>query len=130
MRGSWRWNVIVASVGGGLIALLAMGHNPIETMLIRVVIAWMVLFVVTYVIRWLFDQAFVTPLIDESPASSEVEQQAESSHADAQVGMAIDYMTPDDSGSSSPPQPGDPGFFMPLFVSKKTNSSDTTNHNP
>jgi hypothetical protein len=91
MIGSWRWNLISAAAFAVVIFLLSYSHNPIGTAASRSAITFIILFGVTYAVRWLLGQA--------TAAAAEGKQEAATPEAystdEEGKGQSIDIVTPD-----------------------------------
>jgi hypothetical protein len=94
MRGSWRWNVVVATAGSALVAWMNATANPWLTTMERTLFAWIVFYVLAFVLRWMWD--FANALRPKSEPT---------------IGQTFDVQTPQETEEDDPQ--GE--FFMPLF---------------
>jgi hypothetical protein len=94
MEGSWRWNVVVATAGSALVAWMNAAANPWLTTMERTVYAWVVFYVLAFVLRWMWGIA-----IAHRPKSEPL------------IGQTLDVQTPQDEKEDDPQK----DFFMPLF---------------
>lgn len=85
MLGTWRWNAGLGLLGAGLTILFSIGNNPLPTMLVRSLYAFLAFFALAYAAR------AVLALILRPPAMAlhDGEQPEEK-------GASLDLSTPDD----------------------------------
>jgi len=85
MIGSMRWNLIFGIVAGLLSFMFALvNHNLLLTALIRGTISFVIMFVLTFLFRWLL--ALIS--LDGTSQTSLAEQH------DGELGASVDMMTP------------------------------------
>jgi hypothetical protein len=92
MIGSWRWNAIAAAVFSVLIFLLSLSNNPIGTAGYRAGVTFVILFIVTFAVRWLLGQAMVSSPKQHGGAHDSSPQDEDGK------GQSIDIVTPDGVG--------------------------------
>jgi hypothetical protein len=101
--GSWRWNIYTALAGSLLIFLLSFTHNPITTVLMRIGLSFIVLFFITFVVRWMLGEVFLKT--ENSNHASVITSLSKESPV---VGQKVDLSTPEDIFESGKPD------FSPL----------------
>jgi hypothetical protein len=89
--GSWRWNIYTALAGALLIFLLSFTHNPIITVLMRTGLSFIVLFFITFVVRWMLGEVFL-----KTENSNHVSVITSLSKESPVVGQKVDLSTPED----------------------------------
>lgn len=91
MIGTWRWNVIFGTLTMFLTFLLSLTNNVLTTALVRSLYGFVVLFVLTYVIRWMLGT--LAGINQYSELDKQSSEEIESSNSN------IDLQTPDDMDS-------------------------------
>ncbi|WP_274361458.1 hypothetical protein [Paenibacillus thermotolerans] len=102
MIGSILWNAAAAVAGAALIFLLSYGHNPPATSGMRALYSFVIVFAVTFAVRWLLALALTGGAGPNatSPSPPETDGAAEDDK-----GQSIDFTTPDDDKDFSPLNP-------------------------
>lgn len=116
MIGTYRWNLITGLIGFLGTLAISMPRNIPKTALVQSGYSFALLFVFTYIIRWVLGMvihstAAAEPLPEES---LEPEQEQELAHK----GQSIDLATPDDQAYPDVPQPEEEEAFVPLAPPK------------
>jgi hypothetical protein len=91
MIGTWRWNAIIGGLTLVITFLISLSNNVLMTALIRSLYGFVVVFAITYIIRWMLGTLAGINMYkehDHTQASNE-----ESS------GTSINFETPDDLGA-------------------------------
>lgn len=91
MMGTWRWNLTIGSFAMVFTFLLSLSNNVLTTAFIRSLYGFVLLFLITYVIRWMLGT-----LAGINQFSTQ--DKFNSSDNDT-INSSIDFLTPDDSGS-------------------------------
>lgn len=86
MYGSWRFNLIFASLGLVIVFLIGLTKNPWTISLLRGVYSFILFFLLAYIIRYIVGSLF----IQDTQSTNEENQSSEE-----QPGSQIDYVTPD-----------------------------------
>ena len=84
MIGSWKWNLSASFVTAGLIFFISYSTNPLQTTLYRTAVSFIILFAMTYAVRWMLGQAM-------------------QSDSDRTKGQRIDMVTPEESEAQNKP---------------------------
>jgi hypothetical protein len=91
MIGTWRWNAILGSLTLIFTFLISMSNNVLTTALIRSLYGFVVVFTITYVIRWMLGTlAGINMFAEQDRLNIDNEEVA---------GSNIDFQTPDDLGT-------------------------------
>lgn len=84
MIGTWRWNAGFGVLGAGLTVMFSIGSNPLSTMLLRSLYAFIAFFILAYAAR------FVLGFILKPPGILATQDEANEN-----AGTQLDYTTPD-----------------------------------
>lgn len=123
MIGTWRWNAGFGVLGAGLTVMFSIGSNPLSTMLLRSLFAFISFFILAYAARMAL--AFIL----KPPGILAVQDEAAEN-----AGTQLDYTTPDNpdelndllkaqlqggagtpgAAQASPESEGQSGGFKPL----------------
>src|SRR5690554_6128148 len=88
MLGTWRWNAVTGSLSLVFTFLISLSNNVPMTALIRSLYGFIVVFAITYVIRWMLGTLAGINMYSAKDFS-------EVSDAES-AGASIDYQTPDE----------------------------------
>lgn len=91
MIGTYRWNLVLGTVGFALTFILSIEYNLIWRTLMSSVYSFLILFVVAFALRWILGT-----LIGLKPQPQADSQHLESEHLDESVGQTVNTATPDD----------------------------------
>jgi hypothetical protein len=88
MIGTWRWNAIIGSLTLVFTFLISLSNNVLMTALIRSLYGFVVVFAITYVIRWMLGTLAGINMYTEQDHIQASNEQS--------TGTSIDFQTPDD----------------------------------
>ncbi len=111
MHGTIKWNFMFGGAGAAIILLVSIPHNVWMTALTRSVYAFVIFFLLAFVIRWWLRS--IAPTADSETEESKVEE--------AGLGNQIDLQTPDDAELTEAEDP-----FQPMQPPKLASQSEQT----
>jgi hypothetical protein len=97
MIGSIIWNLATGMSGAALIFIVSYGHNPLQTAGMRSLYSFIILFLVTFAVRWLLGlaaegQAGARTAADTPRGASDISEGG----GESGTGQTVDLVTPPD----------------------------------